>query len=40
MRLLLLALTWPGTADDGWIDLFPGKDLKGRTRVAIKPLAD
>ena len=40
MKLLLLALAWPGAAADGWTDLFPAKDLKGWTRVPIKPLAD
>ncbi len=35
LTALLLALQ-----TDGWTDLFPAKDLKGWTRVPIKPLAD
>ena len=40
MIRVLLALLLTAPADDGWTDLFPAKDLKGWTRVPIKPLAD
>jgi hypothetical protein len=40
LAALALALLAAAPADDAWVDLFPGKDLKGWRRVPIKPLAD
>lgn len=37
---MMLALALAAAVQDGWIDLFPSKDLQGWKRVPIKPLAE